>query len=747
MVSGSDAMSLSTFHSYLAYDEQALITFANAGLFRRAIKDVDAGKIQLIEQQPQQLLLQSDGQQVILTPAGLHQAQCDCSAVGACKHILASVLFLQQYLTQTTTTATSQKTPQNELTSSQTSELSTSSSDLSTSDELSNVSTVETSSSTISSTVSTTSNAIIDEILAIDLQKIAKKFGKARAEKTTQFARDYQTLLEQNQGDTRIDVEEFRINIDLLHQAHTITYIIGVGFDGMLSNIDNEQSIWHWLALREVQRKFGQTDIDTSTTPTAIAIERLTPSAIAVIDEVDDALRQMLYLGISHLDELASRRFHLLNISARTEQLPRLATLCRQLGGLIYQFCQQANHVNEGQLLSMMTAISHYLYRLKRAEGEQLIALKGQLRRKYEYDEQIPQLSLLPLGVKWWTAQSGARGLTLYFCQSDDDMLDAVRSPVTVTLARADHLDYSFNQMSAWQQSLWRYTPQKLMYQAFQLKSPRFNENGQFAVTGSEAVLSEQSTMPLAQLAEYAEHDWQQLQQRWQQQLQEQATIASTVLLRPHISQPITVDEIAQCIWWTVLDQHGHQLRLRLDWTERHQHKITQLERINYQEIQWIFAEVRLKEQHVELEPMSCYVDKLGIVHLDYDSLPKAKKAKEDVSGRILKLFEKKQAFTQHHQPKTAIQQLCLDILSRCETLSSIGKLQLNAETIQYLQQQQQLAQDVGLMLLADCIAQSLQAISLEQQVNQLFKLTYLCELVLTMQVRMPIILNDGNDD
>ena len=97
MDSRGDELNRSIATIYLAYDDSALTTYANAGLLRRAQKDVAADKIKLIESsdEAEQLVLNSDGQTVILPSTGLTNASCDCSSVSACKHILAAVLYVQ----------------------------------------------------------------------------------------------------------------------------------------------------------------------------------------------------------------------------------------------------------------------------------------------------------------------------------------------------------------------------------------------------------------------------------------------------------------------------------------------------------------------------------------------------------------------------------------------------------------------------------------------------------------------------
>ena len=61
-------------------------------------KDIEAGKVILKTEQSEHITIESDGQQVGLSSAGLVNASCTCPATGACKHIVAAVLYLQQHL-------------------------------------------------------------------------------------------------------------------------------------------------------------------------------------------------------------------------------------------------------------------------------------------------------------------------------------------------------------------------------------------------------------------------------------------------------------------------------------------------------------------------------------------------------------------------------------------------------------------------------------------------------------------------
>ena len=172
MDGGGDAMSWQ--HQYLAYDQDSLSTYANTGLVRRALKDIEAGKVILQTEQSEQITIESDGQQVGLSSAGLVNASCSCPATGACKHIVAAVLYLQQHL---------QNSVQQPI-------------------EILTTDSAEDIQSTTVELVEQLENNfqpnLNEEILRVDLNQIAKKIGKAQTQKAIKLARLWQKNNKQN---------------------------------------------------------------------------------------------------------------------------------------------------------------------------------------------------------------------------------------------------------------------------------------------------------------------------------------------------------------------------------------------------------------------------------------------------------------------------------------------------------------------------------------------------------------------
>lgn len=78
-----------------AHGEAALEALASKGLVRRARRDFEAGKAAVTARDGGGATVAADGQTVQIDGNGPLAAQCDCPAMGLCRHILLAVLALQ----------------------------------------------------------------------------------------------------------------------------------------------------------------------------------------------------------------------------------------------------------------------------------------------------------------------------------------------------------------------------------------------------------------------------------------------------------------------------------------------------------------------------------------------------------------------------------------------------------------------------------------------------------------------------
>lgn len=86
-----------TLASFLASQDDAALTAATSkGLVKRAAKDVSAGAVSVVSQDDSQATCEVLGETVRIAPIGLSAAQCSCSAVGPCRHILSAIMVLRE---------------------------------------------------------------------------------------------------------------------------------------------------------------------------------------------------------------------------------------------------------------------------------------------------------------------------------------------------------------------------------------------------------------------------------------------------------------------------------------------------------------------------------------------------------------------------------------------------------------------------------------------------------------------------
>ena len=760
---------------YLAYDDSALTTYANAGLLRRAQKDVAANKVELIEgcdsiNNAEQIILDSDGQTVILPSTGLTNASCNCSSVSACKHILASVLYVQSL-------AQSAKGQNAEVESDQ----ATNSIELN-NDKPNNIESKKTVKEKIDSenkdtkinddslikannSKNATVRTAVAEVLALtlnDLQKFAKTIPKAKRLKAMLMAVHYLESF-----DSKVDASNSADNTDKLqasvidetqslriylpHQNEEIRYILGAGFAGMLSKIKRDVDSYHWLALIAVQRLYGSEEgiakirqwlvkeLSKTSCTASVSLGALSAVTLIVLDDIAFDIEQILYQGLSQLEHFSANRMHLANTLARSQHLPRLAMQLRQLSGQMHDFIKGDNHIDERQLLISLAELSAYLYQLQHSDATELPKLRGKLRHTYDTDDKRADLSLLPLGARWWLSQGKARGLTLYFYEPNENQI------IEFTQARAQAQDLSFNKQTAWYNAVWLSTAQSLMNQFSTLSNPRFNDNGGLAVIGSKVLnhssLNDDFAGYLDSIQKLAVENWRHLQQRWLQQLMDNGTVNDIVVLNPAKIGSFQVDEIEQCVWWPLADQNNNQVRLRLNWNANDQQSIDtidKLERIDSYLIQMIVAQVSMIENTIEINPITLIMSD-HLFHLDYSRVPTKKNTlKALLTGQVSKLMSKKRRLVEVESTKifTLSQLICEPVLSVLDSLSASGRLQPTEVQIKQLRQQHKLAQDAGLSTLATSIECFYKR---RIEVNDILQLTYLCKILLLLEAELPL--------
>jgi hypothetical protein len=639
------------YDAYRTYDDDTLATLANAGIVRRAAKDVESGKIGWLEQREDGGVVAADGQHVQLDARGPQHARCDCPAPGMCKHIIAAAQWLR-----TLTSA--------------------------------NIGVTEREADTASGAPSPDPIAAILALQAPALFKAAGVAAVRRAAATPA-------------GGVEWHVHGSNLVIELPELGVSCRWVSGAGFAGMVSELPtNERKALHLIAITAVREALGAPfswpeGMSTQAPDKTTALGE--PERV-FLSQVDSTVQELLTGGLAHVSELTSARLLALNMSARGEGLPRLAALLRNLGGTIDLLVRRDHRAEERDALMLMARIHALCTALREAGGDLVASLRGQLRRDFE--EETASLDLLPVGAHWWQTRGGARGLTLAFWQPDKARL------LQATLARPDASDTSFTRNSAWAtHALWSGagTPEHVCGKAVELTQPRLAEDGRLALGG----VTRAQTSPMwksndARLASLGCANWLELTDRLGGAASLIDDPTDLFLLRPSTTQAPVLDEVRQRLDWWVADVQGRRMRLTIPVDVAQQARLDNLDRIHARRaaIHAILVRVERSGASTELVPVAVLSETpekvLSVLSLDFVTEPIRKSS---LANRILRLFEARRQQTQapSTDESTLPRRLVGPVLDVLETQAATGRMPLTETQTQQLREGLQRVRAVGL--------------------------------------------------
>lgn len=690
---------------YLHYDQDALILYANVGLVRRARKDVEANKVELIEQNNDLLRFSVDEQQVILSEQGIQNANCNCVAKGHCRHIIAAILWLQinnNFIKDSTThIITNQddvKQHANQLTDA------------------------------------------LTELLSLDVISLQKSIGKANLRLAYQLVTNWQ-----DQNNVSVDLWSSKIQFRVPESHSPIIYLAGAGFAGMISDLPNKQQKivhlaviaylfqqhqkpWQWLYESDV--------IQTKT-------DQLSVDEIVLIQQIETQIFVLIKHGLSHVSHSQAKQIQLLNVSAKSQGLPSLAAMLRQLCQLVEQLAEQHFTVEEQDLLVLLARLKAYLQMLLSNQGEQLTFLRGGHKRHYQ--KQQKTLQLLPLGADWWQSKTGAIGISCYFWDVEQQQY------YQTTLGRPNTNDNNFNRMQIWNSlSIWQSMPSVLMAKSIKLHNPRFANDNILASSGSTVTLLEQG---------WDEKNYQDF--RSQVGFQDWALLANylqshnfnNVLLDEvlfiHITSSVKpeLDEIRQSLVWCVQDKHNNQLFLRLFWDQTHLRRFEAFNRFFKSSNQPLTVLVKcvINETYLDLVPFALLYKKaadINLLCLDFEN------SKLNTGSFLTKTVANLKSLPidqQHDMPKNYSQNafnslICQPVLRLLSNIISSGRSELLILHKQQLAQIQRDCDTLGFSTLSNILSKIHTCQQFE--INHILQAVYVCYLMTKASYHLPIELH-----
>jgi hypothetical protein len=627
--------------AYRAYDDDTLVALANAGLLRRAAKDVEAGKICWSESTGNASTLEVDGQSVELDIRGPQHTRCNCPAPGLCKHILAAVLWLRTVPAKPSEAASA--------------------------------------GGAVASSAGP-SDPLAD-VLATESTILFKAAGVAA---TRQAAQTPAIALEWR-------VQGGALVMELADLGVTCRWIAGGGFAGMVSEVAAAQrKTVHLMALAALRLALGQPLawpkglVSTAKPPSE---SELTPGERAFLDQVRGTLHELLRTGLSHSSTLVSARLLALNMSARGEGLPLLAAMLRNLGGMVDLLVRHDHQAQERDALALMSRIDALCAAMLAAgvspveDGTDMIptdllpTFRGKLRRTFDATD---RLELLPLGAYWWQTLGGARGLTLSFWDVQGSRL------LQTSVARPDASDAAFTRQSAWSaQALWpgAGAAEQVCDSPLVLSQPRLADDNRLALGGT----SRAQSLPAwrasdPRLGQLGIGDWAELAEHLRRMTGVAGGIGDTLLLRPAGSRTPVLNEAQQQLRWPMRDAEGRWIDVVLPLGPHTDKRAENLDRFAARQAALHALMVRMEQSHAttHLVPFAALTtDENGqvqVVSFDFSDEPARRTS---LAQRIARLLQLRKDLAPPATSPTLAERLLQPVLQVLEAQAATGRMAL----------------------------------------------------------------------
>jgi len=667
---------------YTQYDEDSLIMHSNAGLLRRARKALN--DVELLQHSDEQLLFKVEECEVLLPIKGITQAQCNCPEQGCCKHILTSILWVQENVAQFST---------NQLVLENTTESTT----------------LQQSSNTSVTSEHATASAK-EQLLDFDPNKIQKQAGKANIRLAYEFIQNWLAQPEQCQ----IDIQTNKISFQTDLSPDPVLLYPATGFEGILSEINHKQKIaghlacvayfflqyapekWQWsIELNEQQNNPNQ---------------QLALDDREFIEELKTICQNFIQHGLSHLAKESVMSLHILNMQARAQNLPRLGSLLRTLHGTMRQFLEDDIQVDEQQIYNQLAHLYAYLTALSEIESlnpefqtEALAKLRGVIQRDYQ-NETIAHL--IPLGCEWWSTDSGAHGLTVCFWDVSEQQIKEV------TQARANHLDRTFDMHSAANTGIWGSSLSFLLQHQLELTHAKSSSDTQLSASTDTRFLQKGSfnelTISDLDQMNIGVSEWQTLQEMFVPHSSLEQLKSRYVLLRHRSINSPELNELEQYFEYRVTDQQDIALKLVIPIEAEYRVRIKHLTHlIQNEKILATLVRVETTQQQLQFIPCSVIWQSskgLKIFSLDYDHpIQKKSSLAELITGRIEKLLDQKKQW-QKQQHLSALEVLVLETQTLLEFYANTGRSQFDRDDQDKLNELAQQFADLGLSFIRNTL-------------------------------------------
>ena len=504
--------------SLAAFDDDALATLANPGLVRRAHRDVEEGKVQVVAATPDRAEVEADGHRVSLDARGPGKAECACKSVAVCRHRLAAVIHLRNADTGAVEAAAEPEGPADPAT-----------------------------------------------ILAdLDPERLAKWAGKA----------GWRAAFEIAPTATGVEPSANAIAVSFAEIDGPVRILRGQGFDGIVSKATKARAkAYHAAAVLAARAHFGEglpvaapEDESVDTGPV--------PVDPAFLTRITAALHEVAMLGMNLAPLPLEESLFELSVSSRADALPRLAALLRAIAAQMRLRRAKALDFDPDRMLELAATAFALVRALERGDPERRSGLAGKVRR--DFGDSAP-LELVGCGGERWTSVTGARGVTAWFHEPATGQWLST----TLARGPGQDPGFLPKEAWR-TQVLWHAAPlADLAHAAITLTGARRSADNRLSAPASAtAGITARKVAPDPAWPGVV-RCWDELREAWLGQVGlgiDNAEQAAVALIMPTLIAPVYFDDLAQQLVWPVRDEAGAWLALTLDHEEPVSPAITALE-------------------------------------------------------------------------------------------------------------------------------------------------------------------------
>ncbi|MDQ0655902.1 hypothetical protein [Paenibacillus sp. W2I17] len=387
--------------------EDYLIRYANKGLYKRSLKELDNGVSVKYTWNVSSVSCQlSDGTQCTLENT-LDHWECSCPADHICKHVLIAILYDQrEYTAEDSMNADEKHALDKDLGISDNDRLDVPK-DLSVTESSSNLVSNVDDPSEIPHTVSREIESRFRWMTESDLTVLIKSYSSSMIEEVV-FRLRYP--------------EEIKIFEDSLLTVHLTTQNIEVSFTeepNLAKALCKVQQTAGKIAKLEALLRYrnlkGLDDTDALSGRVYEA-----KFSLQTVQECRVMLAGLLKTGLARLPQSYMAQLETLAIAAHSGNLPDIERSLRGIQGELQLFFNR--HIRFS-MQSMLDRVSKLYLALQVLEEEKVSVIQqsqliGSFRSKYFT---VPSLHLYGLGADAWETRSGFRGITYYFYCFDDE--------------------------------------------------------------------------------------------------------------------------------------------------------------------------------------------------------------------------------------------------------------------------------------------------------------------------------------